>query len=148
MQVGNNWIYCGLAQVVLESLRMASVISFPFREAVTDVEYKGKRNIYYICKNWNSIQHRTFFLGVKLSTIHAKWQKYFWALMLKTTNWKMWSHLNKWLTQEFETGFLIPKGWKAMPLFRNIHHNSEFFPEPQKFNPSRFEVCRSTEQSI
>ncbi|CAK8569502.1 unnamed protein product [Lathyrus sativus] len=64
-------------KVVLESMRMASVISFPFREAVADVEYKG---------------------------------------------------------------FLIPKGWKAMPLFRNIHHNPEFFPEPNKFNPSRFEV--------
>ncbi|XP_027331128.1 abscisic acid 8'-hydroxylase CYP707A1-like [Abrus precatorius] len=64
-------------KVVLESLRMASIISFPFREAIADVEYKG---------------------------------------------------------------FLIPKGWKAMPLFRNIHHNPEFFPEPQKFNPSRFEV--------
>ncbi|MED6157772.1 hypothetical protein PIB30_026441 [Stylosanthes scabra] len=56
---------------------MSSIISFPFREAVADVEYKG---------------------------------------------------------------FLIPKGWKAMPLFRNIHHNPEFFSEPQKFNPSRFEV--------
>nr|UBX54605.1 abscisic acid 8'-hydroxylase 4-like protein [Lupinus angustifolius] len=65
-------------KVVLESLRMASIISFPFREAVADVEYKG---------------------------------------------------------------FLIPKGWKAMPLFRIIHHNPEFFPEPKKFNPSRFEVA-------
>ncbi|KAF7830623.1 Abscisic acid 8'-hydroxylase 4 [Senna tora] len=65
-------------KVVLESLRMASIISFSFREAVADVEYKG---------------------------------------------------------------FLIPKGWKAMPLFRNIHHNPDFFPDPQKFNPSRFEVA-------
>jgi (+)-abscisic acid 8'-hydroxylase len=30
-----------LTQVVLESLRMASIISFTFREAVADVEYKG-----------------------------------------------------------------------------------------------------------
>lgn len=33
----------GFAQVVLESLRIASIISFTFREAVADVEYKGKR---------------------------------------------------------------------------------------------------------
>lgn len=65
-------------KVVLESLRMASIISFTFREAVADVEYKG---------------------------------------------------------------YLIPKGWKVMPLFRNIHHNSEFFAEPQNFDPSRFEVA-------
>ncbi|GMN37626.1 hypothetical protein TIFTF001_006978 [Ficus carica] len=64
-------------KVLLESLRMASIISFTFREAVTDVEFNG-------C--------------------------------------------------------LIPKGWKVMPLFRNIHHNPEFFSDPQKFDPSRFEV--------
>lgn len=35
-------------QVILESLRMASIISFTFREAVVDVVYNGKnltRNI-------------------------------------------------------------------------------------------------------
>ncbi|CAL1410773.1 unnamed protein product [Linum trigynum] len=65
-------------KVVLESLRIASIISFTFREAVADVEYKG---------------------------------------------------------------YLIPKGWKVMPLFRNIHHNPEYFSEPHKFDPSRFEVA-------
>ncbi|KAL0438719.1 UNVERIFIED_CONTAM: Abscisic acid 8'-hydroxylase [Sesamum latifolium] len=63
-------------KVILESLRLASIISFTFREAVADVEYKG---------------------------------------------------------------YLIPKGWKVMPLFRNIHHNPEFFANPQKFDPMRFE---------
>ncbi|WVZ65186.1 hypothetical protein U9M48_014595 [Paspalum notatum var. saurae] len=65
-------------RVILESLRMASIISFTFREAVADVEYKG---------------------------------------------------------------FLIPKGWKVMPLFRNIHHNPDNFQDPQKFDPSRFQVA-------
>eukprot|EP00257_Ricinus_communis_P015890 XP_015573891.1 abscisic acid 8'-hydroxylase 4 [Ricinus communis] len=65
-------------KVVLESLRIASIISFTFREAVADVEYKG---------------------------------------------------------------YLIPKGWKVMPLFRNIHHNPEYFSDSQKFDPSRFEVA-------
>ncbi|CAN1133464.1 Abscisic acid 8'-hydroxylase 4, partial [Linum perenne] len=64
-------------RVILESLRMSSIISFTFREAVADVEYKG---------------------------------------------------------------YLIPKGWKVMPLFRNIHHSHEFFPHPQNFDPSRFQV--------
>lgn len=65
-------------RVILESLRMASIISYTFREAVADVEYNG---------------------------------------------------------------YLIPKGWKVMPLFRNIHHNPEFFSDPQQFNPSRFKVA-------
>ncbi|CAM8975980.1 unnamed protein product [Rhodiola kirilowii] len=47
------------SRFVLESLRMSSIISFTFREAVADVEYNG---------------------------------------------------------------YIIPKGWKVMPLFRNIHH--------------------------
>ncbi|KAL0334863.1 UNVERIFIED_CONTAM: Abscisic acid 8'-hydroxylase 4 [Sesamum radiatum] len=65
-------------KVILESLRMASIVSFTFREAVVDVEYNG---------------------------------------------------------------YLIPKGWKVMPLFRNIHHNPEFFNDPQNFDPHRFEVA-------
>ncbi|KAK9231207.1 hypothetical protein WN943_021439 [Citrus x changshan-huyou] len=64
-------------KVIMESLRMASVVSYTFREAVEDVEYKGH---------------------------------------------------------------LIPKGWKVLPLFRNVHHNPDFFSEPREFNPSRFEI--------
>ncbi|PWA84873.1 cytochrome P450 [Artemisia annua] len=37
-------------------------------------------------------------------------------------------------------GYLIPKGWKVMPLFRNIHHNPEFFNDPENFDPFRFQV--------
>ncbi|KAF5930848.1 hypothetical protein HYC85_031721 [Camellia sinensis] len=40
---------------------------------------------------------------------------------------------------EFE-GYLIPTGWKVLPLFRTIHHSEDFFPHPQRFDPSRFEV--------
>lgn len=80
---GLNWVQTRNMpmsyKVVLESLRMASIISFTFREAVADVEYKG---------------------------------------------------------------YLIPKGWKVMPLFRNIHHSPEYFPDPHNFDPSRFEVAR------
>ncbi|KAI5397212.1 hypothetical protein KIW84_063144 [Lathyrus oleraceus] len=37
-------------------------------------------------------------------------------------------------------GYTIPKGWKVLPLFRSIHHSPHFFPQPHKFDPSRFEV--------
>ncbi|ONK60175.1 uncharacterized protein A4U43_C08F15190 [Asparagus officinalis] len=39
------------------------------------------------------------------------------------------------------SGYLIPKGWKALPLFRNIHHSEEYFHHPDKFDPSRFDVA-------
>ncbi|KAM7516531.1 hypothetical protein LguiA_006114 [Lonicera macranthoides] len=64
-------------RVLMESLRMASIVSFAYREAVVDVDYNG---------------------------------------------------------------FLIPKGWKVLPLFRIIHHNPEFFRQPENFDPSRFKV--------
>ncbi|XP_078148406.1 abscisic acid 8'-hydroxylase CYP707A2-like [Carex rostrata] len=65
-------------RVIHETMRIASVISYTFREAVEDVEYEG---------------------------------------------------------------FLIPKGWKVMPLFRNIHHSPDLFHDPENFDPSRFEVA-------
>ncbi|XP_054823212.1 abscisic acid 8'-hydroxylase CYP707A2-like [Prosopis cineraria] len=66
------------SRVIQETLRVASILSFTFREAVQDVEYEG---------------------------------------------------------------YLIPKGWKVLPLFRNIHHSPDNFKEPEKFDPSRFEVA-------
>ncbi|OIV92921.1 hypothetical protein TanjilG_20583 [Lupinus angustifolius] len=66
------------SRVIQETLRVASILSFTFREAVEDVEYQGH---------------------------------------------------------------LIPKGWKVLPLFRNIHHSPDNFKEPEKFDPSRFEAA-------
>ncbi|KAL0890069.1 hypothetical protein Bca101_014052 [Brassica carinata] len=66
------------SRVIQETLRVASILSFTFREAVEDVEYEG---------------------------------------------------------------YLIPKGWKVLPLFRNIHHSADIFSNPEKFDPSRFEVA-------
>ncbi|GAB4857974.1 hypothetical protein Ancab_015878 [Ancistrocladus abbreviatus] len=66
------------SRVIQETLRVASILNFTFREAVEDVEYQG---------------------------------------------------------------YLIPKGWKVLPLFRNIHHSPDNFPEPDKFDPSRFEAA-------
>ncbi|KAI3801501.1 hypothetical protein L1987_29607 [Smallanthus sonchifolius] len=65
-------------RVIQETLRVASILSFTYREAVEDVEMEG---------------------------------------------------------------YLIPKGWKVLPLFRSIHYSSHFFPNPHKFDPSRFEVA-------
>jgi hypothetical protein len=78
--------FCGIFQVVLESMRMASVISFPFREAVADVEYKGKSNTFYICK---SIQNGKIFLGSNypLCNVTAILSPYYYT-MLKIPNVK------------------------------------------------------------
>ncbi|XP_047961913.1 dammarenediol 12-hydroxylase-like [Salvia hispanica] len=36
-------------------------------------------------------------------------------------------------------GFTIPKGWKVLWTPHSSHMNPDYFPEPQKFDPSRFE---------
>ncbi|XP_027346206.1 abscisic acid 8'-hydroxylase CYP707A2-like [Abrus precatorius] len=81
-EMGLNWLDTKnmpvTSKVIQETLRVASILSFTFREAVENVEYQG---------------------------------------------------------------YLIPKGWKVLPLFRNIHHSPDHYKEPQKFDPSRFEVA-------
>ncbi|KAG6582529.1 Ent-kaurenoic acid oxidase 1 [Cucurbita argyrosperma subsp. argyrosperma] len=36
-------------------------------------------------------------------------------------------------------GYLIPKGWKVLAWFRSIHYDSEVYPDPKKFDPSRWD---------
>ncbi|KAL5776300.1 hypothetical protein ACOSP7_009226 [Xanthoceras sorbifolium] len=36
-------------------------------------------------------------------------------------------------------GYTIPKGWKACWNVYTTHNNPKYFPEPEKFDPSRFE---------
>ena len=40
----------------------------------------------------------------------------------------------------FFTCYLIPRGWKIMPLFGNLHHNPKIFPDPQKFDPTKWQA--------
>ena len=59
-------------QVILESLRMASIISYTFREAVVDVQYNGKMPYWisynFVTQNWE--QKDCFLTSILLSVIY------------------------------------------------------------------------------
>ncbi|CAL4913757.1 unnamed protein product [Urochloa decumbens] len=40
----------------------------------------------------------------------------------------------------FVNGYLIPKGWKVQLWYRSVHMDPEVYPDPKKFNPSRWEA--------
>ncbi|KAJ4727350.1 Cytochrome P450 family ent-kaurenoic acid oxidase [Melia azedarach] len=37
------------------------------------------------------------------------------------------------------SGYTIPKGWKVLVWFRSVHLDSEIYPNPKEFNPSRWD---------
>ncbi|XP_051123242.1 ent-kaurenoic acid oxidase 1-like [Andrographis paniculata] len=37
------------------------------------------------------------------------------------------------------SGYLIPKGWKVLVWFRDVHYDPETYPDPMKFDPSRWD---------
>ncbi|OEL20125.1 Cytochrome P450 88A1 [Dichanthelium oligosanthes] len=39
----------------------------------------------------------------------------------------------------FVNGYLIPKGWKVQLWYRSVHMDPQVYPDPSKFNPSRWE---------
>lgn len=39
----------------------------------------------------------------------------------------------------FINGYLIPKGWKAQLWYRTVHMDPQVYPDPKKFDPSRWE---------
>ncbi|GLT28639.1 hypothetical protein SLA2020_035550 [Shorea laevis] len=43
------------------------------------------------------------------------------------------------ITDFIFNGFCIPKGWKLYWSANSTHKNPEYFPEPEKFDPARFE---------
>ncbi|XP_031125710.1 abscisic acid 8'-hydroxylase CYP707A2 isoform X1 [Ipomoea triloba] len=104
-------------RVIQETLRVASILSFTFREAVEDVEFEGQLDKV---KTTHFLPGQTLFWDSDV-IIHANIPFFF----LKKIN----------------SGYLIPKGWKVLPLFRNIHHSPDHFPDPETFDPSRFEVA-------
>nr|CAD1831072.1 unnamed protein product [Ananas comosus var. bracteatus] len=42
-------------------------------------------------------------------------------------------------TDVFINGYIIPKDWRVMLWYRSVHMDPEVYPDPKKFNPSRWD---------
>ncbi|CAO2141391.1 unnamed protein product [Urochloa humidicola] len=67
--------------------------------------------------------------------------KYTWAVVLETLRLvpTSFSILRKAVDDVEHGGYLIPKGWSVMNAMTMTHWDPAVFPDPGRFNPSRFE---------
>ncbi|CAN1341546.1 Ent-kaurenoic acid oxidase 1 [Linum perenne] len=45
-------------------------------------------------------------------------------------------------------GYMIPKGWRVLVWFRNVHLDDEIFPKARDFDPSRWDVSPLSSSSV
>jgi cytochrome P450 len=43
-------------------------------------------------------------------------------------------------------GFIIPEGWKVLPMFCSVHLDPSVYKDPLKFDPCRWQVRSDTER--
>ncbi|KAF8654419.1 hypothetical protein HU200_061602 [Digitaria exilis] len=114
-------------QVILESLRLASIIAFTFREAVEDVEYEAKARTPRV----QNMDLLALGLGVHVD----------FGRRPRVDGPSSFTFKGGRRPLPFPDGTggrcSTPYGWKVMPLFSNLHHSPEFFKDPHKFDPSR-----------
>lgn len=103
-------------QVISETLRRATILPWFSRKAAQNFEIDG-----------------TIFC---LHTPHNEKPNICFKLMFTTPS------LIIWFLRDFPllTGYKIEKGWSINLDVVSIHHDPEVFPDPEKFDPSRFDV--------
>lgn len=75
--------------------------------------------------NWNDVQK----------------MKYSWCVVCEAMRFSSPSQgaFREAITDFFYAGFIIPKGWKVHWSVHSTHKNPKYFPDPERFDPSRFE---------
>nr|ATG29898.1 CYP725A18 [Taxus chinensis] len=79
--------------------------------------------------------------GEEISLKDLKDMKYTWQVVQETLRMfpPLFGSFRKTIADIQYDGYTIPKGWKVLWATYTTHGRDEYFSEPQKFRPSRFE---------
>ncbi|KAI5433051.1 hypothetical protein KIW84_020369 [Lathyrus oleraceus] len=85
-------------------------------------------------------------LGETLTWEDVSKMKYTWRVAMETLRRfpPIFGGIRKATTDIEYGGYIIPKGWQIFWVTSMTHMDSKIFPEPSKFDPSRFENQAST----
>lgn len=112
-----------LIKVISEALRYGNIVKFVHRKALKDVKFKGNIHMYemyrYYFTHNNHALHELFLVSNTFMICTEKKVLLF-------------------------TDYLIPSGWKVLPLFSAVHLDPTLHANAFQFHPWRWEVITST----
>lgn len=115
-------LYIVLIKVINEALRYGNVVKFVHRKALKDVKFRG--NIYMYNEMYTHFTHNR-------SCLHELFLvSYTFVICIE----KSCSCLFRL------TDYLIPSGWKVLPVFSAVHLDPTLHANAFQFHPWRWEV--------
>jgi hypothetical protein len=127
-------------QVINEALRCGNIVKFVHRKALKDVRYKGSFNPTWGFPCRSHCAHHMIMDQAKGTFVPDLWA----LLFLKHLDFNRRCSKACGPVSCSVAEYLIPSGWKVLPVFSSVHLNPSLHGNAQQFQPRRWEVCLIT----